>query len=326
MNKRILFIGFGVLIIGIAAGFYLWSGDDADAPGPKVAVTENKIILDSEKPAEQPGPVTPFSEGELKALDSIVSLQETEKVTADERNLLVSPQELLEDLENDRKVRLVDIRASGDFNKCRISESLNIPLYSIKTKQFLISIRIVLIATGHETINLVREAAKLRESGFSDVRVLDGGLVHWRDVGGKVEGDFFAIDSLDEITPKNFHLSAGQRDWEIVCLTGRKQVEDLKAQYPGILFFSEEQPLEDLKKLKVLEGRNQLNVNDTSYLLVVNENGEISRKIKEDLRDAGLVNSYYLVGGLQGYGKYLAMQSAMKQPGEVSIEKCETCP
>ena len=83
---------------------------------------------------------------------------------------------------------IVDVRPADEYAQARVPNSLNIPLYAVKTKLFLKGRRIVLMDQGNMNVVLEEECRKLRAMGFPDVSLWYGGLNAWRRRGGSVEG------------------------------------------------------------------------------------------------------------------------------------------
>jgi len=96
---------------------------------------------------------------------------------------------------------IVDVRNEGDYDVIHIKNSLNIKQNEIKTKSFLKQKKVVIVGYGYDSKNLLNVCQKLRKTGFSSVRILDGGIVSWaqnKDGLQKLPGYF---KSLYYLTP-----------------------------------------------------------------------------------------------------------------------------
>jgi len=112
----------------------------------------------------------------------------------------------------------VDVRPEEAYARIRIPGSLQIPVYAVKTKEFLKGRRVVLVDEGHGSPVLEAECRKLREMGFSDLLLWPGGLNAWRQLGGTVEGSG-AVD-IDRVPPSALRHIANATDWLVVDASG----------------------------------------------------------------------------------------------------------
>lgn len=91
----------------------------------------------------------------------------------------ISPQGLVE-LMNQGEVKLIDIRNSQNFRKTHILNSKNIPWLNQDDSVFqsLKNESVVLICQQGQTANQL--ADKLKKQGYSQLKVLNGGLSAWQ--------------------------------------------------------------------------------------------------------------------------------------------------
>lgn len=80
---------------------------------------------------------------------------------------------------NHQDALIVDIRAPGSFDKGRIPQSRNIPVKDFETRLEKEPKDKPIIVVCDRGQLAVGAAAKLRESGFTQVSVLKGGLSAW---------------------------------------------------------------------------------------------------------------------------------------------------
>ena len=86
----------------------------------------------------------------------------------------VTPDWVKAKLNKTPKPVIVDVRRPESFEKIRIPQSINLPLYAIKTKLFLRNKQVVLVNEGFDYMALAEEARKLKQSGYSVSNLIRG--------------------------------------------------------------------------------------------------------------------------------------------------------
>jgi len=72
---------------------------------------------------------------------------------------------------------VIDVRSELDVGQIRLKNTLAMPLYSIKSKHYLKSERLLLVASGVNYAELQAEVAKLERLRFKHVRILRNGIL-----------------------------------------------------------------------------------------------------------------------------------------------------
>lgn len=251
----------------------------------------------------------------------LLSVQPRSRVSS----FILSPQSLQEILNKGEDLVLVDVRSSDKFQKFRIPGSMNIPLYTLKTKGFLKSKSLILINEGYGYRGLEQECEKLKNLGFQSVRILYGGLNYWRDTNGQLEGDFFDIDAIGEISPAKYFVDRDYDDWVVIDVSqpGDKTGREL---IPGMTNI----PCSGNGEKFLLKFEQVIHNQDTpllTYVLIVNGAGQNYGKIKQVIKTGkNIFNIFYLKGGLAAYRKYLKNQQSLWRPHKKTIKKCVSCP
>jgi rhodanese-related sulfurtransferase len=105
------------------------------------------------------------------------------KVKKHDPALLISVAEFRKTISENKNVLVIDVRKPEDFEKIRIPSSMNMPLFSVKTKLFLKSKQLILVNEGYNYSQLEPECIGLRKAGFK-VNILHGGLYYWESSAG----------------------------------------------------------------------------------------------------------------------------------------------
>ncbi len=220
---------------------------------------------------------------------------------------------------------LVDVRSAESFNKARITGSINIPLYAIKTKAFLKTKQLVLVNEGYGYPKLIDECNRLNNSGFTSVNILDGGLNGWISENGHIEGNHFDQEKINRISPRSFFEDKDYVDIIIIDINKEQnsQVPSLISQSLSVPFSENISKLtEDIKSKIASTGKSKL-----LYVLVVCDDENVYKKIEKYIRSQISWTVFYLEGGMFAYNEFLKDQVLMWKPKKtVMTEKpCLTC-
>ncbi|WP_250474184.1 rhodanese-like domain-containing protein [Caballeronia sp. GAFFF1] len=93
---------------------------------------------------------------------------------------------LLDWLSDEREIALVDVREEGEFGWGHPLHAINVPYSTLErdiaTPVPRLATRIVLVDDGEHRV-AARAARRLAALGYSDVAVLEGGVIAWREAG-----------------------------------------------------------------------------------------------------------------------------------------------
>lgn len=128
---------------------------------------------------------------------------------------------------------LVDVRTPEAYASAHIPDSLNIARSALKTKAFLRDTPVVLVDGGWGDPILENEWQRLREAGFSEVHILQGGVNAWRSAGGKIEGTAGEA-AINRLTGYEALTACAYPDWVIVQ-ADTVEVARLDNTLPGYL-------------------------------------------------------------------------------------------
>ena len=136
-------------------------------------------------------------------------------------------------LENPISVLVVDVRGEEAYRKGHVPGAMELPLFVVKGKSFLRDRTVVVMDEGWG--RAAAEVRRLRtEEGMSQLWLWPGGLVAWRDMGGKVEGD--GPFDADQLPPETVDPIAQMREWLVVDAGApREGVAAALAMPPGTI-------------------------------------------------------------------------------------------
>jgi rhodanese-related sulfurtransferase len=239
-------------------------------------------------------------------------------------SLSISPDAVLNKLQQKQKIILADVRSPKDFARLHIPGSINIPLHAVKTKFVLKSFLIVLINDGFQYSLLATECLKLRNVGF-EAFILDGGLYAWYHAGSRLTGDLFVLDKMKTVTPRGL---IREKDFQNILMIDISPVQ--KETSMKVMPSSKHLPVSAeagvwTRKIEriIASHKNQ----PFFSILVFNETGDGYGRADKILTGLGL-NVFFLQGGVDGYRRYLKDLMLSRQPLDSRIKtsrKCVTC-
>ncbi|HEC85033.1 MAG: hypothetical protein DRR08_11505 [Candidatus Parabeggiatoa sp. nov. 2] len=209
----------------------------------------------------------------------------------------------------DKSAFFIDLRDRQAFQRYRIPGSLNLAAHTLKTKAFLKSKPLILFNEGHSYQTLEKLCVNLREAGFSQVAILEGGLNQWRKQIGNLQGNLLAVRYLDNMTAAQFWQERDYEHWLVVNISS---FDDKQWPTSGILSLSLSNQAENwFKRLTAAVAKHRQSIGVSPYLLIVSVRGDSYPKVRAILRGTDLSNVFYLLGGVQAYQRFIREQAAM---------------
>lgn len=224
----------------------------------------------------------------------------------------------------DKTAFLVDVRPPTAFEQYRIPGSLNIAGHAIRTKSFLKSKPVILVNEGFAIRRLAAICEALNQSGFK-ATILAGGLLSWKEKGGHLVGDPFAMQQLNRVAPQLLVQEADLAHHLIVDATVKAgpDVSALTDADIRIDLLNNKQGPVRLKKAIKENSRDPY----LSVLIIAAGDPETDR-IQRQLSQSDIRQVFFLQGGRQGFEQYLGdlqLSARPKAERKVSTAGCKTC-
>ena len=239
------------------------------------------------------------------------------KLKKHDLSFTVSVDSILYRMKQKRKVVFIDVRSPEEYAKVHIPGSMNIPIYSIETKPFLKTAHLVLVNNGYDYDQLAKECEKLTKSGFN-VSILWGGLTAWKEKGMQFEGDIFAVEQLDRISPRDVYLEKNYKGYLIIAVA-----IETSNNFNRLLPIAHHLKILNEKTINMAVGSESQN--PYSLVLILNKDGNGYDAYENVVKKSGLSNVFYLTGGLSGYKRFLqnvALSNAPQQNRIKTVNKC----
>jgi len=209
----------------------------------------------------------------------------------------------------DKAAFFIDLRDRQAFQRYRIPGSLNMAAHTLKTKAFLKSKPLILFNEGHSYQTLEKLCVNLRETGFSQVAILEGGLNQWQKQIGNLQGNLLAVRHLDNMTAAQFWQERDYEHWLVVNIYSFDDKQPVSSGALKLLFSDNAEKW--LNQLAAAVAKQTQITGVSPYLLIVSARGDNYPRVKATLRETNFTNVFYLQGGIQAYQQFIREQAAM---------------
>lgn len=269
--------------------------------------------------------VAPTGQVRRSEADVIAGDLLTRQIASRDASCYVLAETVLRRLKAAHDLILVDVRDEHSYAEVHLPESINIPLFSVKTKSFLRGKHVVLVDEGFGGRHMEAECQSLRQQGFESVSILYGGLNAWHRCGGDLEGSAQAIVDIARMPAASLHDARHFDDWLVVDAGG---VPDDRVAYllpeHVVVPFTEGDADYGRKLAALLADRRGL-----TSLLVFTSDGKGYEGIQRVVTPLG-INTFYLSGGADAYAAHLRAATAMRNSKTETVGKkgkgCAGCP
>lgn len=229
----------------------------------------------------------------------------------------VSVDSVLYKIKQKRDVVFVDVRSPEEYAKIHISGSMNVPLYSIKTKPFLKTTPLILVNNGYNYDQLGKECEKLKESGFN-VSILWGGLNAWKEKGLDFEGDVFEVKQLNRISPQEIYQERGYEGYLLIAVA-TELPQDSNQWFPDI------NHVKVLNEKTISAFKDPKNRTPFTLVLIFNKDGNGYDEYEKAVKKSGLTNVFYMSGGFIGYNRFLHDVARASSPEHNRVKTANKC-
>lgn len=223
-------------------------------------------------------------------------------------SVYISAPQLFERMTQQPEGILVDVRDNRSYTDAYIPDSLNIPLYALRSKAFLRNKPVILLDEAWNEKRLEEACQQLTDAGFQSVSVLYGGLAAWQHHGGSIKGQSSAIGRLKWLPAQALLEVEKLNDWIVIAMIPDSADGHIThgAQATNILVRAGDRNGIDHVK-KILVDRKGY-----SSILMVTPKGDDYDDMAEML---ALSNEpvFYLSGGWDAFVEYRQMMTVIQQ-------------
>lgn len=224
------------------------------------------------------------------------------KLKKHDPTLLINVTDLRKNISENKNVIIIDVRKPEDFEKIKIPSSINMPLFSVKTKQYLKSKLLILVNEGYNYSQMEQECINLRKAGFK-VYILHGGLYYWVQNGAPLEGVISSKKSLNKISPSVFLTEKDYSNWIIVDVSSAEKIDE---PLLGRSIFVPFAGNSDKFSSSLEKSLDKIKTDEFSLILICNEKGENYDKIEAILEKSKTNRIFFLEDGKEGLKKAIA--------------------
>lgn len=222
------------------------------------------------------------------------------------------PFSAIDKLRTQKDFTFVDVRSPAEYDRYRISGSINIPLHQVKTKEFLKKFPVVLVNDGRSTSELEKTCGELKQAGFDRVSVLEGGLFAWRANKRALEGDPLAQAKLNRMSSIELIEEHGKPNLYVIDVSTPGKHKDLNAWLPAkIISVPIKVKGDSIARIAKIISQ-QRKQNPKGMPLLIADNNDVYDRIDAGLQKSGVATVILrLDGGIQGYREHVTRQLAI---------------
>lgn len=208
----------------------------------------------------------------------------------------------------------VDVRSVDDFSRHHVPGSINISPNELKTKTFLKDRPLVLVDTGHAEGPSIVTCEELRRLGFSNVKVLSGGLYGWHETFGNLEGSGHP-DELRLVEPHTVDALLGDPDWLVVeVLPAAVKPAEFVLDHPSVLRL-------DASKQTIAAIEKAASQSEAKRVLIAG-GSELSTSAATHVAGRDV---FYIAGGRAAYRDHLHRQAAIAGKKQFVLQSEASC-
>jgi len=233
----------------------------------------------------------------------------------------MSMESVLSMLKKRQDIVLIDIRSEEAFAKFRIPASIHIPLYAVKTKEFLKDKPLILISEGYPDSDLEQGCRDLRAVGFKRAFILNGGLNDWKEKNGPLEGDVFSRQQVNKVPPGAFYKEKDSMYWLVIDIS-RPATEPVIPRAVRLPFEGNREAFVPGLKRVIEENPGP----SSRAVLICDEKGQDYSNVESLIRKGKMRRVFYLSGGLEAYKAFLQLREQATRSTKEVTGKCPTCP
>ncbi len=131
----------------------------------------------------------------------------------------------------ERGLVYIDLRNASRYREGHIAGSINLSLRELITQDSWKAQPIVLVDGDIPSMEVQRGVLTLRKMGFESVRYLEGGLLAWRDAGGRLNGT--SVEDINKVSIDQATLMEKGDLLKIIFLTRKTDLQTFKQSLIG---------------------------------------------------------------------------------------------
>lgn len=205
---------------------------------------------------------------------------------------------------------IVDVRSSEEFNRGHIPDSVNLPLYQLKTKNTFKNRPILIVDEGKRYLDNLSMCDTLPLQGFLEVYLLEGGYGAW--VRAHIEKD--KAEYARTISSNDFIAISEKKAWVVLDFSGRENTFPEHVFQFDIAKFDRRAGLESLKKIQDFNRQNRVD----AQVLIVDEGGSVYSEILKYFPKEALDKSFVLEGGLSAFDDELERKKLIHEKKKIT--------
>lgn len=214
----------------------------------------------------------------------------------------------------------IDVRSAIKKKASPLDNALDISLQSIKDKSFLHNERIVLVGDGVDQPELDLACRHLRDAGFENAYVLQGGVDAKRRL--EKQSSFSRQAFFTYITPEELLAGSRATSWTLIAWDLHSDDIQKLPEQPTEQWFSAEGNLSLLVQRILSHSQTKKSKGAQAGIVMITANNNANQQLKSLLQQHGTTTPIlWLQGGMQAYQNYIEQQHNIRTNTGLSLKR-----
>jgi rhodanese-related sulfurtransferase len=122
---------------------------------------------------------------------------------------------------------LIDLRSPTDYQISHARNAIHLSLSSLLTKPYLRNKTLILMGSGKTEAEIYRNCTRLKQSGYQNVFVMQGGLISWLSAGYALQGKSVSMLDLSQLSTAEFWRETQEAGNLILLEKSRTAFQDI---------------------------------------------------------------------------------------------------
>lgn len=210
------------------------------------------------------------------------------------------------DLVRDHSTLMIDTRSAVDFDRFHVDGAWNLGAEQIRLKRFLAQRTLALMGDGRNERVLYETCNRLKESGYTAVYVVRGGMPAWLSEGFPVVGSATSVDDMLILSPMEFYQEAAS-NLSHVLLT--PTVAQLASNLTNATLLSSENQVDIVTTIK--RATQRLSTQRVATIIIAADASFDRRNVLNIVSAVKTQSILFYFGGVEAYKKIVAQQKSI---------------
>lgn len=210
------------------------------------------------------------------------------------------------DLIRDHSALMIDIRSAEDFGRFHVDGAWNLGAEQIRLKRFLAQRSLALMGDGKNERALYETCNRLKESGYTAVYVVRGGMPAWLIEGFPIVGNATSVDEMLILSPMEFYQEAASNLSHVFLTPNMAQ---LASNLTNATLLSSEKQVDIVTTIK--RATQRLTAQRVATIIIAADASFDRRNVLKIVSAVKSQSILFYFGGAEAYTKIVAQHKSI---------------